>query len=257
MDYDRVVSPAESRRISLTTGVLFLITFITSIPALWLYQPVLDDPVGYIAGAGADNRIFLGALLELLLIIANIGTAVVPSRPQAAGRGAAHSATSTARIMECTFIAVGILAVLAVVTPAAGPAGAGTDAASLGAVAHIAGRDQGLDVPARAGLRRRHRERAAAGLPDVPVGPGATADGHAGADRRPADLPLGDRRAVRRHRAGGPVQIIATIPEFIWELSLGIYLTVKGFTGFRPDPGGTLEGGDAAGPHGTPAAMPA
>src|SRR5881392_452498 len=58
-------------------GVLYLITFVTSIPALLLYQPVLDDPVGYIAGAGHDKRILFGAFLELLLIIANIGTAVV------------------------------------------------------------------------------------------------------------------------------------------------------------------------------------
>jgi Domain of unknown function (DUF4386) len=57
-------------------GVLFLITFITSIPALALYQPVLDDPVGYIRGSGHDNQIF-AALLELLQIISNIGTAVV------------------------------------------------------------------------------------------------------------------------------------------------------------------------------------
>ena len=33
--------------------------------------------------------------------------------------------------------------------------------------------------------------------------------------------------------AGGAVQGIATIPEFLWELSLGIYLTVKGF---KPSP---------------------
>jgi Domain of unknown function (DUF4386) len=59
------------------TGVLFLITFITAIAALYLFQPVLDDPAGYVAGSGSDNRIFFGALLELLLIIANIGTAVV------------------------------------------------------------------------------------------------------------------------------------------------------------------------------------
>ena len=58
-------------------GVLYLITFVTSIPAALLYQPVLDDPVGYIAGAGHDKRIFFGRFLELLLIIANIGTAVV------------------------------------------------------------------------------------------------------------------------------------------------------------------------------------
>jgi hypothetical protein len=44
-------------------GVLYLITFITPILALLLYQPVLDDPVGYIAGAGQDNQIFFAALL--------------------------------------------------------------------------------------------------------------------------------------------------------------------------------------------------
>ena len=58
-------------------GVLYLITFVTSIPAALLYRPVLDDPVAYIAGAGHDKRILFGAFLELLLIVANIGTAVV------------------------------------------------------------------------------------------------------------------------------------------------------------------------------------
>jgi hypothetical protein len=57
-------------------GVLYLITFVTSIPALLLYEPALRDPVGYIAAPGHDNRVLLGALLELLTI-ANIGTAVV------------------------------------------------------------------------------------------------------------------------------------------------------------------------------------
>src|SRR3712207_8469481 len=57
-------------------GVLFLITFITSIPAYFFLVPVLDDP-RYIVGAGADTRVSFGALLELLLVIANIGTAVV------------------------------------------------------------------------------------------------------------------------------------------------------------------------------------
>src|SRR3954454_10073210 len=58
-------------------GVLYLITFVTSIPALALYQPVLDDPVGYITGAGHDTQILFAALLELLLTSTNIGTAVV------------------------------------------------------------------------------------------------------------------------------------------------------------------------------------
>src|SRR5581483_3253083 len=58
-------------------GVLFLITFATSIPALVLYETVLRHPERYIAGPGHDKQVLLGALLELLLIIANIGTAVV------------------------------------------------------------------------------------------------------------------------------------------------------------------------------------
>ena len=57
-------------------GVLFLITFITSIPAFFFYAPVLDDP-DYIVGVGADTSVLWGAFLELLLIIANIGTAVL------------------------------------------------------------------------------------------------------------------------------------------------------------------------------------
>jgi hypothetical protein len=34
-------------------------------------------------------------------------------------------------------------------------------------------------------------------------------------------------------KAGSAGQAIATIPEFFWELSLGIYLIVKGF---KPSP---------------------
>ena len=58
-------------------GVLYLLTFVTSIPALVLYEPALRHPVAFIAGGGNVNKIYLGALLELLLILANIGTAVV------------------------------------------------------------------------------------------------------------------------------------------------------------------------------------
>jgi hypothetical protein len=50
--------------------------FFHRIPAYFFYVPVLDDP-RYIVGAGADTSVSFGAFLELLLIIANIGTAVV------------------------------------------------------------------------------------------------------------------------------------------------------------------------------------
>src|ERR1043165_9288851 len=97
-------------------GVLYLITYVTSIPALALYQPVLDDPVGYIAGAGHDTQILLAALLELLLIIANIGTAVVILPIMRRLNEELAIGYVTARLVECTFILVGILCVLGIVT---------------------------------------------------------------------------------------------------------------------------------------------
>jgi hypothetical protein len=55
---------ADDQRNARIFGVLFIITFITSIGALALFQPVLDDPAGYIAGGGKDNQIYLGAFLS-------------------------------------------------------------------------------------------------------------------------------------------------------------------------------------------------
>jgi Domain of unknown function (DUF4386) len=75
-------------------GVLFIITFITSISALVLFQSVLDDPAGYIAGGGKDNQIYLGAFLDFLLIIANVGTAVVLYRVRGGRTRPSPSATS-------------------------------------------------------------------------------------------------------------------------------------------------------------------
>ena len=96
--------------------MLFLITFVTSIPAYLLFQSVLDDPAGYIAGGGKDNQIYLGAFLELLLIIANVGTAVVLypiARRQSEILALGYVA---ARIIECVFLAAGIIFVLGVVS---------------------------------------------------------------------------------------------------------------------------------------------
>ena len=81
-----------------------------------LYQPVLDDPVGYIAGAGHDKQILFGALLELLLIIANIGTAVVIFPIVRRQNEELALGYVTARLFECMFILVGILCMLGIVT---------------------------------------------------------------------------------------------------------------------------------------------
>jgi hypothetical protein len=117
-------------------GVLYLITFVTSIPALLLYEPALRHPVGFIAGAGNVNKIYLGALLELLLIIANIGTAVVIVPIMRRQFEELSIGYVTARLVECTFILVGIVAMLGIATLQQENAGAaeGTVAYTLAAI---------------------------------------------------------------------------------------------------------------------------
>jgi uncharacterized protein DUF4386 len=122
------VNPQTVARV---TGVLFLVTFVTSIPALLLYDPVLNDTT-YITGPGADDRVFLGAILELLLIIAYIGTALVLFPILKRQNEILALGYVTARVVECVFIAVGILSVLAVVTLR--QEATGLDAAALIAV---------------------------------------------------------------------------------------------------------------------------
>ena len=107
---------AEDQRIARIFGVLFIITFITSIAALALFQSVLDDPAGYIAGGGKDNQIYLGAFLEFLLVIANVGTAVVLYPIVRRQNEALAIGYVAARIIECVFIAAGIIFVLGVVS---------------------------------------------------------------------------------------------------------------------------------------------
>jgi hypothetical protein len=106
----------SSRTIATVTGVLFLITFITSIPAAFvLYPPVLNDPT-YILGAGADMGVKLGALLEVILVVANIGTAVVLYPLLKRQNSIVAVGYVAARVVKSTIIAVGILSLLSVVT---------------------------------------------------------------------------------------------------------------------------------------------
>ena len=100
------------RRIATFTGWLWIITFVTLISArFFFYAPVLDHKGNYVTGAGSDAHtlIAIGALLELLLIISNVGTAVVPYSIHKRVHEAGAVVYVTARLMECTFIAIGIV----------------------------------------------------------------------------------------------------------------------------------------------------
>src|SRR5919202_1021998 len=208
-------------------GVLYLITYVTSIPALALYQPVLDDPVGYIAGAGHDTQILFAALLELLLIISAIGTAVVIFPIVRRWNEELALGYVTARLFECMFILVGILSVLGIITLRNQIAGAaeGTTAYSLAAIKDwtfllgpgwVVGWGNGL-ILGYLMYRSELVPRQAAWLGLI-GGPLLIVTGTAilfnGND--PSDT-------LRS------LQGLATIPEFLWELFLGVYCTFKGF----------------------------
>jgi hypothetical protein len=65
-----------TRRTARIAGVWWIVTFVTSIPALLLYDPLLND-ANFILSTGAETRIELGAFLEVGLVISGIATAVV------------------------------------------------------------------------------------------------------------------------------------------------------------------------------------
>jgi Domain of unknown function (DUF4386) len=224
------------RKTALVVGVLFILTFITSIAAVLVYGPVLSDPL-YVVNGGSNTGVFLGAFLELLLIITNIGCAVVLFpllKKQSEGLALGYVA---ARTIECVFIAVGLLSLLTIATLQQSATSA--DAASL--------------VPMAKTLAATHNWT-------FLLGPGF-------ADGIGTGLILGwlmyksglvDRRIALVGVAGGALlatsgvavllgitpqgsalQGILTIPEIIWELFLGLWLTFKGFkavanTSLRP-----------------------
>lgn len=66
---------SSSRRISLAAGILYLLTFV-SMPIGFLYMSVLNDP-NYIVDSGPDTPVIIGGILELIVALAGIGTAVV------------------------------------------------------------------------------------------------------------------------------------------------------------------------------------
>jgi hypothetical protein len=231
-----ISSPAQSprqRRTARIAGVWFVITFVASIPALLLYDPVLND-TGYILGAGADTRVQLGAFLEIITAIAGIGTAVVLFpivKRQSEAIALGYVAT---RVLESTIIVVGLISLLAVVTLRQDLGGAaGSDRATLDAVgralvaikdgtfllgpAYCAGLGNGLllgYLMYRSELvPRRMALLGVIGGPLSVVGATFVLFG-----------------AWEQTSA---TQFIFTIPEIAWEASLGIYLIVKGF---KPSP---------------------
>jgi hypothetical protein len=213
---------AEDQRNARIFGVLFIITFLTSIPALALFQPVLDDPAAYIAGDGKDSQIYLGAFLELLLIIANVGTAVVLYPIVRRQNEVLAIGYVAARVIECVFIAGGIIFVLGVVSLRKDSPDAADLAVSLAALkdwTFLFG--PGFIVPFGNGLILGYLMYTSGLVPRRMAWLGLIGG--------PLLLFSSIGTLFDWWDAGSTVPALLVIPEFLWELSLGLYAAVWGF----------------------------
>jgi hypothetical protein len=111
----------------MAAGVLYLLTFI-SIPTLALYGSVHES--NYIIGPGPDTPVLVGAVLELIVALAGIGTAVALYPVVKRQNEGVALGFVGARVLEAATIFAGIACLLSVVTLR--QAGAGSDALVTG-----------------------------------------------------------------------------------------------------------------------------
>jgi len=219
----------SDRKTARLVGWLFLGTFIFSIPGYLLYGPLLDHPT-YVLGAGHDTQITVGALLEILTVICNIGTAIAlyPVARRYAHRAALGYVAL--RIVEGTIIVAGVVSVLAVVTLRQQFAGTGADPQTL----TIAGQSlvafhdwtfllgPGFCAGIGNGLLLGFIMYTSGLMPRRLAAFGMIAGSFAIVAATGALFGIYERQS-------GP-QMLLTFPEMVWELTFGVYLIAKGFT---------------------------
>ncbi len=213
----------STRRTAAVAGVLFFITHVTSVVALAIYAPVLDD-ADYILGAGSDTQVLLGAFLEVILALAIVGTGValypvVKRRHEGIALGYVGL-----RTLEAAVIAVGIVPLLVVVTlrqDLPETAGAATVGSALVAFhnwtfligpSFICGTNTVLlaYLLYRSGLVRRF----------IPV---------LGLVGGPLVFASGAAQMFGLYEQISVWAAVAAVPVFAWEICLAVHLVARGF----------------------------
>ena len=215
------------RRRSLAAGLLYLLTFV-SIPSLALYGPVRDD-ADFVLGAGSDTGVLLAGFTEVVVALAGIGTAVVLFPVAKRQSETAALGFVTSRVVEGSLILVGVASLLSLVTLRDDVAGtAAADTASLVTAGHtqLAMYDwtfllsQSL-APAFNALCLGYVMYRSGLVPRILPTLGLIG----------APLLLASDVAIffGVYDRAAPVALLAAAPVAVWELSLGVYLTVRGF----------------------------
>jgi len=109
-----VTTMTSHRKTALAGGLLYLFTFI-SIPTLWLYSSVLNDP-NYIIGPGPDTSVIFGGVLEIFMALACIGTAVALYPVIKRQNEGVALAFVGARVLEAGTIFADVVCLMALVT---------------------------------------------------------------------------------------------------------------------------------------------
>ena len=213
-------SPDPLRRTSLTAGVFYLVTFV-SIPTLTLYGPV--KKAAYLTGSGVDSQILISGLLEIVVALAGIGTAVtlypiLKKQNQGLAMGFV-----TIRTLEAATMLAGVVSLLSIVTLRR--SGAGTNALIAGQAFNaqyhwtfLLGQAllPGINAVLLGTLMYRSRlvprVLPMIGLIGAPIIFASVIAKYFG---------LYDELSVW--------SLLGALPIAAWELALGIYLTVKGF----------------------------
>jgi hypothetical protein len=213
------------RKTALAGGLLYLITFIGSIPAAILVGPAIDNP-NYVTSAGADQQVALGLVLELVNVFGCIGCAVALfSVVRRVHEGLAIGYVTT-RLFEAATITMGVVSLLAVISLRQQGAATG-DAESFvpAAGALVAVRQWAMTIgPNMAAFNALMLGTALYRARLIPRG--IPALGIVGA---PILISYVIANILGLTGPGTPFQVIAVMPFFIWELVLGLWLTFKGF----------------------------
>jgi hypothetical protein len=212
------------RKYSLAAGLFYLLTFV-SIPTLALYRSVRAP--NFVAGPGPDTPVILGALLEMIVALAGIGTAVA-LYPIVKRQGEARAVGFVAsRILEAATIYAGIVSLMSLVTLRRAGAGAGALFVGQGLAAQYQWTfffSQSL-IPAVNGVllgSLLYQSRLVPRWLPVLAFIGAV-------------LLVGSWFAILAGfiSAVSPAAAVAALPIAGWEFSLGVYLT---FWGFKASP---------------------
>jgi Domain of unknown function (DUF4386) len=216
------------RKTALVAGVFYLITFI-SIPTLALYGPVKNHR-DWILGSSAHTGVLVGGFLEVIVALAGIGTAVTLYPVVKRQNEGVALGFVTARVLEAAMIFTGVVSLLSLVTlrhDLGGAAGANAAALVTTGASHVAvynwtmllGQTLMPCVNALLLGSLMYRSRLVPRI--IPI---------VGLIGAPLLL-----TAVIATLFGGGIghvsafQAIATLPVAAWELSLGVWLVVKGF----------------------------